>query len=135
MGSSRNIDASNFLAEEIILRHAAAKNKDIPNRIWQDRFKNTKWKYWHGIYWGEKKRASALLKQYDLRDIMSGLKSQEGKVVLSLANEKVPRLTKEAHRKRKIAEAEAEKNVVETISSNTQKRTKFGTKSKLGKLK
>jgi len=137
LGSTRKITAPNFLTEFIILRHADNRSIKLPDRIWDKKkfSKSLQWKYWCGLYYGELKRANALLKDFDVNDILDALKEGEGRVILSLSNNKIRRLTKEAKRKRELAE-QVKETIELTVVAPTKLPSKpYGKKSKLGKLR
>ena len=137
LGATRLIAPEHYLAEFILLRHAAAKKYHLPDRIWNKaRFAHSlEHKYWYGLYWGEHKRATEWLKLFSVNIILDALQTDEGKVILSLTNPKLKRLLPEAQRRHDLKEATREKIDLEVVPTNTVTRTKLGTKSKLGKLK
>lgn len=136
LGATRSIDAQNYLAEFILMRHAAAKGIKLPQRIWDKKFsKQLQWKYWYGLYNGERGRAIKLLAKFELKDIVKALETNEGKVILSLVNDKVPRLAKQAQAQREFTEKTAEKIELTEVTPNTLPRANKGKKSKLGKLR
>lgn len=137
LGATRKITAPNFLTEFILLRHAENRGIKLPNRIWDKaKFsKSLQWKYWNGLYYGEMKRASALLKDFELNDILAALKEGEGKVILSLTNNKIRRLIRDAVNKRELAEQMQEKVELTLQEVTAEPRQQYGKKSKLGKLR
>jgi len=136
LGATRQIDAQNYLAEFILIRHAEAKSIKLPNRIWDKKYsKMLQWKYWYGLYTAERSRAIKLLKDFETKDIISALNNNEGKVILSFSNDKVRRLVKDAKIKRELAEEVRDKNELTVVTPNTLPRRQLGKKSKLGKLR
>jgi hypothetical protein len=137
LGATRKITASNYLAEYIIIRHAASRNIKLPNRIWdKKRFsKNLQWRYWCGLYYGELKRASGLLEKFELNDILEALKDGPGKVILSLQNTKLKPLIVRAKEIRETIEANKETNELVIAEPTTLPRQSYGQKSKLRKLR
>ena len=93
------------------------------------------WKYWYGLYSGERGRAIKLLEKFELNDIIKALETNEGKVILSLTNDKVPRLAKQAQTQRELMEKTAEKVELTEVTPYTLPRINKGKKSKLGKLR
>jgi hypothetical protein len=137
LGAAGKITAPNFLTEFIIMRHAENRNIKLPDRIW-DRKKfghNLQWKYWNGLYFGELKRASELLKKFEVNDILAALKDGPGKVVLSLTNPKLRPLIVRAKELREASEARKETVELTVVEPTTLPSPRYGKKSKLGKLR
>jgi hypothetical protein len=136
LGAKGLITAPNFLAEFILLRHAKSRKNSVPQRIWDKKFKkDLRWKYWHSLYHGEMTRAAKLLKDFELKDVLTALNTDEGKVILSLSNNKIRRLTKQAQTQRELAEQTKEKVELNVVSGDTLPRRTNTKKSKLGKLR
>ena len=137
LGATRDITAPNYLAEFMLLRHSTNRSIKLPDRIWDKKkySKNLQWKYWCGLYYGELKRASALLETYSLNDIIKALNTGEGKVILSLVNKKVRRLISDTKNTRELAEENKEAIELTVVTPDTLPRKPKGKKNKLGKLK
>ena len=135
-GAKGLVNAPNHLAECIIKKRADKKGIKIPDRIWSKEFKrDLQYKYWHNAYFGELVHANALLDKYDESCIIEALHSYECNVILSLKNDKLARVARELHHKKKRAEQIREVNELHVVSPTTLPRKKSGTKTKLCKLK
>lgn len=137
LGATRKITATNYLTEFILIRHAESRHIKLPNRIWDKKkfSKDLQWKYWNGLYYGELKRASTLLKKFELNDVLAALKDGPGKVILSLQNQKLRPLVVRAKESREVAEAQRKTTELVTAEPTTLPRSGYGKKSKRGKLR
>lgn len=137
LGATRQITAAHYLTEFMLIRHAENRSIKLPDKIWdkQKFSKSLQWKYWCGLYWGELKRATTLLKTYELNDILKALKEGEGKVILSLTNKKMRRLILDSKNVRELAEKVKEEVDLMVTTPDTLPRQPYGKKSKMGKLR
>jgi hypothetical protein len=135
-GAKGLITAPHYLAEKIIKKRIEKKGITIPNRIWDKKFlKDLEYKYWHGAYFGEYKKACEILKKYDEDCVIKAIDSYECKLVLSLYNQTFERIIKELQKVK--AQKESIKEKVENFISFKSELPKKqpGTKSRLSKLK
>jgi hypothetical protein len=137
LGAQGLITAPNYLAEFILIRHAENRGIKLPSKIWSKKLygSSLQWKYWYGLYHGELTRAYRLLKKYKLNYVLKALQTGEGKVILSLQNNKISRLTKEICEQEKKIEQYKERVELNIVKPNTLPRSSRSNKSKLGKLK
>lgn len=135
-GARGLITAPNYLAEQIIKKRIAKKGIKIPQRIWDKKFaKDPEYKYWHGAYFGEYKKACAVLKKYDEDCVIKALDSYECKLVLSLHNKTFERVIKEIQKTKQIKEQVKEKVKTHVEYKNKLPPKPKGQKSRLSKLK
>jgi len=135
-GANGLITAPNHLAEIIIKKRINKKGIKIPSRIWDKKFaKDPDYKYWHGAYFGEYKKACAVLKKYDEECVVKAIESYECKLVLSLYNKTFERVIKELQKQKHIKEKTKERIKPIVTYKNKLPPKQKGTKSRLSKLK
>lgn len=135
-GAAGLITAPHYLAEKIIKKRVDKKGLKIPDRIWDKKFsKDLEYKYWHGAYFGEYKKACVILKKYDEECVIKAIDSHECKLVLSLYNKNLERIIKDFQKVKEIKEKTREKNESFVSYKSKLPPKQKGNKSKLGKLR
>jgi len=77
-GSSRDLDAGQYLAENMMDRNARANGLRLPDRFWEQ-------DQWKQLYALQRTQAYTLLKSYSLEAIIAALRSPKGKKVMSFS--------------------------------------------------
>lgn len=135
-GAKGLITAPNYLAEKIVKKRADKKGLRLPNRIWDRKYsRDLQYKYWHGAYFGEYKKACDVLSRHDEGCVIKAIDSYECEKILSLYNQTFERVISEFEKIKEVKEQNREKiEQLASYKSEVAPKPK-GNKSKIGKLR
>lgn len=132
-GAKRSIRPDQYLVELIIKRRSEKQGVNLPDRFWS--FKNNKYEYWKNIFAAECTHAQKLFNKYDAECIIDAFNSYDCRLVLSVTNNKLEKITKEFQRRKDTLEKVREHVNLTIVPTNILPKTPTGKLSKLSKLK